>query len=71
MTHAPWYKRNAVIHNELNIEPIREIIKKSAVKFYENIYSIPNPKNFNLPDYDIRENWRRPRATTIIATSLN
>lgn len=71
ITHAPWYKRNNVIHHELNIHPIRKIIKNQSQKFYHNMYTIPNPEIFNLPDYDEREFHRRPRATQSIITSIH
>lgn len=70
ITHAPWYKRNATIHHILNIETIRQAIKNQSQNFYSKIYSIPNPEIFNLPDYDPREKFRRPRASAFISTGL-
>lgn len=72
MTRAPWYKLNSVIHQELNIEPIRNVIKPFAFKFYNKLYSIPTPELFNNDiGYDIGENWRRPKGTTILSVGFH
>lgn len=35
--NAPWFLRNKNIHQDLNIKSIEELIKKTAIKFFENL----------------------------------
>ncbi len=67
---APRYLSNFVIHRDFNIETIREFIKKNAINFWEAVESHPNEEIHNLQDYDPREQFRRPRATTIMNIGL-
>lgn len=59
----PWYVNNIVIHNTLNMLPLRSVIKKHSTKFYNSIFAVPNELLFTLEDYDFRECKKRPRAT--------
>ncbi|GFX41378.1 probable RNA-directed DNA polymerase from transposon X-element [Trichonephila clavipes] len=43
MTNAPWYVRNDVIHNDLQMEPIANYITKLSRNVFKSIESHDNP----------------------------
>ncbi|GFX65123.1 putative RNA-directed DNA polymerase from transposon X-element [Trichonephila clavipes] len=43
MTNAPWYVRNDVIHNDLQMEPISNYIAKLSRNVFKSIESHDNP----------------------------
>lgn len=59
---------NVTIRKDLNIKPLRVIIKKIAKKFYANLNSLPNVIIGEFPDYDYSKpkNRKRPRAVLCI-----
>ena len=67
----PWCFRNQTIHNTLKVEPIRKFIKNLSQNFCDNIPAIPSPELFNLPDYDPRQFYKRPKASIFISIGIN
>ena len=67
----PFYLRNWTIDDSHKIEPIRKSFKNLAERFYSNIYSIRNPKIFNLPDYSPRHYYKRLKASSFILLGIN
>lgn len=63
IVHSPWYRRNTTILNNINIPPIRTIIKNQANNFFDNIPTIPNTALHNISNWDERVRLKRQRAT--------
>ncbi|GBL73517.1 hypothetical protein AVEN_159504-1 [Araneus ventricosus] len=51
VVNAPWYVRRKVIHDDLKIDPISEFIKKTSVRFFDEIPQIRN-ELLQRPAYD-------------------
>ncbi|GFX71000.1 RNA-directed DNA polymerase from mobile element jockey [Trichonephila clavipes] len=76
MTNAPWYVRNDVIHNDLQMEPISNYITKLSRNVFKSIESHDNPiikaqTLFTYPHPKIKYSysstkWRNPLRPPII-----
>ncbi|TDJ91328.1 reverse transcriptase domain-containing protein, partial [Klebsiella pneumoniae] len=64
IAQAPRYLKNTIIRRDLCIDTLKNILVKLSSKFYNDIYSLPNPIIAELPDYDHRKakHRKRPRA---------
>ncbi|GFS92070.1 RNA-directed DNA polymerase from mobile element jockey [Trichonephila clavipes] len=65
LTNARWFMRNADIRLALHLKPIRETIKKLAIKFYDNIETIDNRTLRKIETYIPNPNFSRPRNIVI------
>lgn len=64
ITRAPWFVRNEVIHNNLNMPTIHKFTKRLSNRFYSKIYQIPNPAIHKIPVYNPANpsSAKRPRS---------
>ncbi|GFW13333.1 RNA-directed DNA polymerase from mobile element jockey [Trichonephila clavipes] len=67
ITKADWYIRNADIRSALNIKTLKEVIKKIATKFFNNIDAHDNRAILRIEKYPINPLFNRPR--NILANS--
>ncbi|GBN39859.1 hypothetical protein AVEN_103921-1 [Araneus ventricosus] len=65
MVNAPWYVRNSVIHNDLKIQTIDEVIKELSRNFFQKLVSHTNPTVLNQLNYTHNNGkYAFPYATT-------
>ena len=49
--NAPWYVRNDMLHRDLNIPHVKDVIRNIAKKHYDRLAAHRNPKAIRLLDY--------------------
>uniref|UniRef100_A0A6M2DDB3 Putative rna-directed dna polymerase from mobile element jockey n=1 Tax=Xenopsylla cheopis TaxID=163159 RepID=A0A6M2DDB3_XENCH len=49
ITNAPWYIPNYMLHNDLNIQPIQDIIRSKSTNYCTKIESQTNPTISEIP----------------------
>ncbi|GFW94434.1 RNA-directed DNA polymerase from mobile element jockey [Trichonephila clavipes] len=61
--NAPWFVRNEVLHKDLNVPPLLDLIKKQSVNFFNRSPQISNGSIREIPAYDnsIASSSKRPR----------
>ncbi|GBM21274.1 putative RNA-directed DNA polymerase from transposon BS [Araneus ventricosus] len=68
IVNAPWYVRNSVIHNDLNIQTIDEFIKELSRNFFHKLVNHTNPTV--LDQLHNNGKYAFPYATTKWSTPL-
>lgn len=50
ITDAPWYVRNSVLHRDLGMDSIKEVIQSTSTKYLGKLEDHPNPLAITLLD---------------------
>ena len=50
MTGAPWYVSNQQLHNELQVETVKEIIRRSTNRYVDRLHERLNIESIELLD---------------------